>query len=375
LLWGVASKELLGPLNLGLIGLMIAALMAALMSTADMMMITTSGLLTHGLYRPLLPGRSEKHYVTVGRTLGGLVVVGAAAISLGSGGLLDILKLWWEFGVIFSAAMWMGILWKRTNRRAVWVQLSVTLVFFFVLSLGLPAVMPGLRDSEYLAKRTQERVVVNQYRSARAEDVTRRTAEIEAWEALPEASRTGPKPEVVRLGEPWTQRTAVQRKAIFWSKGLELVKNTDGSERLRAKGGLNMLSLELVLLDGCGWDLAKNPHALNQTLRVLIRTFVPFILLLVVSMLTRRDEAEEHAAQCVAAKMLTPLGATPDEDERQVALSYRTPDRLDHLKLFGPHSNWQFRKWTRVDAVGFVLNVIVVFLILGALFACVNLGA
>jgi SSS family solute:Na+ symporter len=177
-------------------------------------------------------------------------------------------------------------------------------------------------------------------------------------------------------GKAWTQRTVLPRKALFWSKGLELGRDPDtGREWLQARGGLNMLSLELVLLDKLGANLAGNPHALNQTYRVLIRTFVPFLLLVAVSLLTRRDEEEDLAARRVAAKMLTPLGETPEADARDVALSYRDPHRLDHLKLFGPDSNWQFRKWTRTDAVGFLVNIGVVFAILGALFFFVNLGA
>ena len=40
LVWGYATLDLLGPLKIGLVGLMIACLMAALMSTADCLMIT-----------------------------------------------------------------------------------------------------------------------------------------------------------------------------------------------------------------------------------------------------------------------------------------------------------------------------------------------
>ncbi|MDB4614716.1 hypothetical protein OAH18_03395 [bacterium] len=42
--WGVAAREILGPLNLGLVGLMLACLMAAMMSSADAYMIVTSAL-------------------------------------------------------------------------------------------------------------------------------------------------------------------------------------------------------------------------------------------------------------------------------------------------------------------------------------------
>ena len=60
LVWGHASRDLLGPLNLGLVGLMIACLMAALMSTVDCLMLTCSSLITENLYRPLAPGREPR---------------------------------------------------------------------------------------------------------------------------------------------------------------------------------------------------------------------------------------------------------------------------------------------------------------------------
>jgi len=61
--WGTATRDLLGSVGIGLVGLMIACLMAALMSTADALMLTTSALLTQSVYRPMFPGRSEKHYI------------------------------------------------------------------------------------------------------------------------------------------------------------------------------------------------------------------------------------------------------------------------------------------------------------------------
>ncbi len=66
LIWGYATRDLLAPLGLGLVGLMISCLMAALMSTVDCMMLTSSSLLTHNLYTPIFPGRSQRHYVWMG---------------------------------------------------------------------------------------------------------------------------------------------------------------------------------------------------------------------------------------------------------------------------------------------------------------------
>lgn len=69
LVWGHATRDLLGGLNLGLVGLIIACMMAALMSTADCLMLTCSGLLMNNFYRPFFANRSEQHYVNAGRFL------------------------------------------------------------------------------------------------------------------------------------------------------------------------------------------------------------------------------------------------------------------------------------------------------------------
>ncbi len=372
LMWGYASRQLLGPLNMGLIGLMIAALMAAFMSTADMMMITTSALLTHSVYRPLVKGKTDKHYVTIGRVLGAFVVVGAAVMTLMSGSLLQVLKLWWEFGVIFSAAMWMGILWKRTNRKAVWVQISLTFVLFFALPFLLPVAFPGLRTSEYLTLRTEQRTLVRHYSAATEEDVSERNNEIAAYEQLPpEKQSQANSPETIVLGDAWSKQYTLPRKSVFWTKGVEWVADGEGGY-YRGKGALNLF---LVGFDYLGAGLARRPHAFNQTLRILVRTFIPFILLVLVSILTKRSKEEELAAQQVCAKLLTPVDSSPEQDAAAIEACYLNPACNDHLKLFGPKSNWQFRKWTKVDSWGFLANIGVVLLVLALLKLVVSLGS
>jgi hypothetical protein len=51
--------------------------------------------------------------------------------------------------------------------------------------------------------------------------------------------------------------------------------------------------------------------------------------------------------------MKTPIGPTLDEDAKQVAISYADPRRYDHRKLF-PGTAWEFTKWDRQDAIGFI---------------------
>lgn len=372
LLWGYASLKLLAPLGMGLVGLMIAALMAALMSTADMFMITASSLFTHNIYRPLVPNRSEKHYVAIGRVLGVGVLAGAAFLAMASGSFFGVLKLWWEFCGLFAAAMWMGVLWKRTSRLAVYLQIGLALLMFFVLPLGLPAVFPAMRSDPAMVKTTEPRILTAEFSCATQEDVEARQAEIRNFAKLPAAERANRTPPVpVVPGEPWSRTTILPAKAIFWTDGLEAVEAADGTVGYRGQGRLNLF---LLGFDRLGFDLSKNSYSLNETIRVLFRVVFPFLVLIVVSLFTRRSPEESAAADRLAARLLTPLAATPDDDAREVALSHGSPDRQDHRKLFGPRSNWQFRKWTRVDAVGFALNAVVVLAVIGSLFFLVGLG-
>ncbi len=73
--WGFASRDLLGAAGIGLVGLMISCLMAALMASKSTMMLTTSALLTRNVYAPMRPGKSDQHYVWAGRIFNVLYMI------------------------------------------------------------------------------------------------------------------------------------------------------------------------------------------------------------------------------------------------------------------------------------------------------------
>ena len=118
MVWGHATRDLLGPLNLGLVGLMIACLMAAVMSTADCFMITSSSLLTHNVYRPFFPGKDEKSYVRIGRFLGASTIIGGALLALTFESMLQQMKIIWEFDRLGLWRLLSRLLWKPTTAWA-----------------------------------------------------------------------------------------------------------------------------------------------------------------------------------------------------------------------------------------------------------------
>ena len=359
LVWGYATLDLLGPLNLGLVGLMIACLMAALMSTADCLMITGSSLLTHNIYRPLHPNRPERHYVVTGRWLGAGVVIGGALIATQFDTILQQLKLWWELNVMVAASFWLGMKWRRANKAGAWSSIVATALLFFVLPILLPMLVPSLKTQAALLKMTEPQTIERSY-LARAMDVAERQREIEQWNNV-----GSPAPLPLEVGQSFTKTYQHPSRAIFWTKG---IKTNDQGQRF----GSGMLSLELVLLDRLGLNLPNNSYALNETLRILIRTLVPFLILMVIARLTKSD-AEERLDRFYA-RMRTPVLTDHDADARALSQAIENPRLLDNRKLW-PRSSWEFYKWTATDFWGFLISCIIAIAVVALLILLIQIGA
>jgi len=362
-LWGKATRDLLGPLNIGLVGLMIACLLAALMSTATALMITASSLLTHNLVRPLFPGKSEKTYLNIGKTNGFLIMLGAVASAMWFDNIFQMLKILWEFNIIIAAGFWLGMKWRRANRKAVWVSAISTAMLFFILQLIIP-MFPGVKTNKYLAKTVEPKEIVSEYK-ARKVDVQDRINEIQLWEDLNEKGVINtPRPIQLVEGEVFSKKYITEERSIFWSKGIKY--NNEGEVY-----GSGLLSLELVALDAIGFNLSKNDHAYNETLRLLIRSIWPFFILILISICTKPESKERLDRFYV--KLKTPSLADRKEDERQLNISYQNPNRYDYKKMF-PKSNWEFEKFEKLDIKGLLYFSLGGALILGILYILSYLG-
>lgn len=364
LLWGFAAHDLLGPVGFGLVGLMVASLMAALMSTATALMLTVSGLIMHNLYRPLVTGKSEKHYIWAGRVSGALFLIGSTIISSQFTGIFEILKFIWEFFVIFAATFWLGLKWRRANRQGAWTSILATLSIFYLFPLLLPNIIPSLRTNEFMLKQTESRQVKRTY-IARDIDVVERNKEIKTWQELFEKGNVnGEIPKEINVGDKFTKIYTLPSKTIFWSQ--PPVLNTNG--KLEARG---YFYPELLFLQSIGFDLNKNPYALNETIRMLIRLIFPFFILIIISLLTKPNDDE--ITNKFFLKMRTKVrGLGPDIDEKDVENSLVNPEKTKELLLF-PRTNLEIYKWNKQDTNGFLISIFVVFIVIGTLFAIVKL--
>lgn len=205
--WGHATQQLLGPVGFGLVGLMIAALLATIMSSADSYMVASSALFTHNIYKAfwpqeprhtvaagetladiarghsteghtvtreailrrnglsstaLTPGQellipeqmAEERYLKMGRIGSAGMIVGACAIALWWQDVVLQFKLIWTMPAIFAAVFWLGLFWRRATRTAAWVTFIVCCLSFKVLPLVLANVGVDAERFPLLAART-----------------------------------------------------------------------------------------------------------------------------------------------------------------------------------------------------------------------------
>jgi Na+/proline symporter len=130
--FGFACRQLLFP---GALGLLIASILAASMSACSAYMVDSGALFTEGLYRrTLVPGRTDRHYLWVGR------VSGLAVTMLGVlYAVLLIDKVLYTFLLTETLATFVGIgvlggvIWPRANRWGALASLLSALATNFFL--------------------------------------------------------------------------------------------------------------------------------------------------------------------------------------------------------------------------------------------------
>ncbi|MDJ0921868.1 MAG: hypothetical protein QNI84_12135 [Henriciella sp.] len=120
--FGVMVRELLPA---GLVGLMLASMAAAVMSTCDSFMVGGAALFNRHFYRPMRPDRSETHYLSVARWASLLVVVLGVVIALTLPSVVKGLTYIWKITAFFGIGFWMAVVWKRANRWGVVASLVV----------------------------------------------------------------------------------------------------------------------------------------------------------------------------------------------------------------------------------------------------------
>jgi len=292
--WGTMALMLLKP---GMLGLMMAGLLAANMSTVAAQTMAVSALYARNIYAFFRPGATDSDLVAAGRWAIVVILAIGVVAAVNMDDAFTQIQLLLTVQVPFGAAVFLMFFWRRLTRASVWAAVIVSAG----LNILFPQVaekMGGLRD-------------------------------IPAWTVQGDESGVA--------------------TPVYWDK----IVRQDPNDLSSPLQGAGRFHVELVILDRIGFD----PVAMDTSARYAARFFFdglfPFVVLILVSLMTRAPD-RAHIDQFFG-KMKTPVGETPEEEERAVAETRQRPDRFDHTKLFGPRSNWEFTKWDRTDTVGFLV--------------------
>ncbi len=295
LAWGVLSRQLLGP---GFLGLMLAGVLAANMPSTASKTMAVAALLVRDVFRPRAAGGAGA--VAAGRIAVWVTLIGSVAAALCMAQAVTVMKLILTINLPFGASVLLMFFWRRLTRAAVWCCVILTTVLVFVAPFGIQRI--GALDSNPAL------LVVNH---------------------LP-----GDAPG---RGTPRYFDQVAPRAA------------GDPAAPLAGRGRFN---LEVWALERAGFSCAGMGPSGLLACQFFLDALFPFAVLIGVSLLTRPPPPE--SVERFFGIMRTPVGATPELDVAALEATRRDPRRFDHLKVF-PRSCWEFTRWDRTDAVGFLV--------------------
>lgn len=292
IVWGAMSNQLLGP---GLIGLMLAGVLAGTMSTLAAKALAISSLFTRTFYREFRPDATAAQAVQAARwTIIVVLALGVISAEL-MGDIESILKLVLTVNVPFGAAVLAIFFWRRLTATSVWWSVGLTVLVVLVVPLTA-ANFAAVRQSPALAGTSLN--------------------------------------------------AAGQEVPVYWRQ-LVRTRPDDPASPLEGRGRFNF---ECWLLHLAGLDPAKLTPNGREAANFYVDALFPFLVLGLVSFATR--PTDRARVDQFYGKMKTPVGETPELEAQALEQTRRQPDRFDHTKLF-PGSSWEFCQWDRVDALGF----------------------
>lgn len=128
LVFGAMIKQLLPS---GLIGLMIAAILATVIASCAAFMIAGSALFTRNIYKKFLkPEGADSHYLLVGRIVSAALTVGSLLMALYLKSVIDATVHFVTIVAFVGIPMWVGIIWSRANSKGTWASLIASSAVF-----------------------------------------------------------------------------------------------------------------------------------------------------------------------------------------------------------------------------------------------------
>jgi solute:Na+ symporter, SSS family len=341
--WGALSKSLLAP---GLMGLMLSGMLLGHMPQVGVACVAVSGLATRNIYEPLFKNRTETHYLRVGQAIIGLVLAISVVFAMMFSDLFEMFTFLIRYGIFFGAVVFLLFFWRRLTAAAVMMSFVIWVVGLILVPTLLPYWSAAGQSPALLAQTEpyKEKILAG----ATADDVAVGAAQ--------------------HIGQPIEKDRIVLPMAVYFDK----VVPVDPGDPKSPLEGLGRFNVETYTLSCLGLRVTKLHNAGLTTAAWLFDSVLPFFAMILFSLITKPGDAAR--ADRFYVKMKTPVGATPQEDRREVEISHAEPHRFDRLKLF-PRSQLEFTKWTVSDVQGFFGCWTIVGLILLLLWGVLKFGS
>jgi SSS family solute:Na+ symporter len=341
LIWGHMTMDLLFP---GAIGLMMAGVLSAKMSSLAGSSVSYSALFIRNLYQPFVKPKSDRHLINVGRVAIGVTLLGGVGVALFIGNLLDMFKYFISLPAIFGAAIWLGFLWRRLTKPAVIAQVFIC----FAIYAFIPNVFQSLewaRTRPGFLRETKAQVVTITTQAVR-EDV--------------EAGRAAATGEVIR------KERVNPPEGIFYEK----IARINAEDPASPKVGIGRFHAELWVLSWFGLDFSGFSKAQLSAVRFGFDALFPFVLLFLLSAVTK--PVPKSDLDRFFARVHTPVQPTTEEEERALKHAVEHYEEIEKKKL-KPGSNWEIMKPKLVDILGFTGCWVLVGVIIVLLWIMVNI--
>jgi len=292
--WGALSKQLLGP---GLIGLMLAGVIAAVMSNLAAKAMAIASLFVRNIYRLVFPFSTEERGVYVARWTIVIVLLLGLITATTMRDMEKIVRLVITVNVPFGAIILMMFFWRRLTVHAVWATLVVCIAVNIVAPLTMDFI-PAARNSQELTVMTVDTV-----------------------------------------GKP---------VPVYFDQVVRSVPG-DIKSPLVGSGRFNM---ESYIMGKLGMDVVGMTPNGRLATQYFFDALFPFVCLIAFSLVT--PMGDKKRVDLFYGKMKTPVGETPQLETAAMEATRANPARFDDTKMF-PGTHWEFTKWNKTDTYGFII--------------------
>ena len=135
----------------GVLGIFIAAILAAVMSSCDALMICASALLTENIYKHFKPAKDQKHYIFVARITSVVIVGGGVIYAYLLSDVISGLEVFWKITPIMGIVFWLGLFWRRTTVAGAWAAALAAMILWWLTAQSFfVSALSNLPAAEYL---------------------------------------------------------------------------------------------------------------------------------------------------------------------------------------------------------------------------------